>query len=159
MPFPPMSDILKWDYMELFRTLRTTALLMTARLSELLAEHHLTVGEWNALDQIYHADVPLHMGEIARRMLMDTTTMTRVVDALEQRGAALRVSDPEDRRARPVQITDAGRKLFQKTQLLLRQVEREATVPLSREERLELEQMLSRLSSHIQPAAGETNGP
>mgnify|MGYP006268340229 CR=1 FL=1 len=158
MPFPPMSDILKWDYMELFRTLRTTALLMTARLSELLAEHHLTVGEWNALDQIYHADVPLHMGEIARRMLMDTTTMTRVVDALEQRGAALRVSDPEDRRARPVQITDAGRKLFQKTHRLRQQVEREATDHLARKERLELERLLSRLASNTQPTEGENDG-
>lgn len=153
-----MSDILKWDYMELFRTLRTTALLMTARLSELLAEHHLTVGEWNALDQIYHADVPLHMGEIARRMLMDTTTMTRVVDALEQRGAALRVSDPEDRRARPVQITDAGRKLFQKTHRLRQQVEREATDHLARKERLELERLLSRLASNTQPTEGENDG-
>lgn len=153
-----MSDILIWDYMELFRSLRTTALIMTARLSELLAEHDLTVGEWNALDQIYHADVPLHMGEIARRMLMDTTTMTRVVDALEHRGAALRVSDPKDRRARPVQITDAGRKLFQQTHLLLRQVEREATDHLSKEQRLELERLLSRLPSRIPPTEGENDG-
>jgi MarR family transcriptional regulator for hemolysin len=144
--------------MELFRPLRKAALIMTARLSELLAEHHLTVAEWNALDQIYHAQAPLHMGEIARRMLMDTTTMTRVVDALEHRGAALRVSDPKDRRARPVQITDAGRKLFEQTHRLLQQVEREATDHLARNDRLELERLLSSLASNPKPTEGENDG-
>ncbi|QGN33810.1 MarR family winged helix-turn-helix transcriptional regulator [Microlunatus sp. Gsoil 973] len=54
------------------------------------------------------ADGPLRIGEIARRMEVAGPHVTRLVHELERRGLAKRVADPDDRRARLVELTPAG---------------------------------------------------
>lgn len=50
----------------------------------------------------------LRQVELAARLLLDTSTMTRLIDRLEHAGLATRVADPSDRRALRVVITAAG---------------------------------------------------
>ncbi|GIE74077.1 MarR family transcriptional regulator [Actinoplanes philippinensis] len=51
---------------------------------------------------------PLRVGEIARRMQVVGPHVTRHVNELERRGLVQRVADPDDRRARLVELTPAG---------------------------------------------------
>ena len=50
----------------------------------------------------------LRMGQLAGRVLLTRSTLTRVVDQLEAEGLVARGSDPEDRRATRILLTPAG---------------------------------------------------
>ena len=50
--------------------------------------------------------------EIARLVCIDKTTLTALLDRLEDGGLVVRVTDKNDRRARIPQSTEAGRKVF-----------------------------------------------
>jgi DNA-binding MarR family transcriptional regulator len=72
------------------------------------------------LDEVDPATVPiLHMlscagairlSELAARMQLDASTVSRHARQLEERGLISRTGDPEDRRASRVEITELGRK-------------------------------------------------
>jgi len=62
----------------------------------------------SVLSSLSMAGEPLRDGEIARRMNVSGPQVTRLVHDLERRRLARRVSDPEDGRARLVELTEAG---------------------------------------------------
>lgn len=51
---------------------------------------------------------PLRIGEVARQMEVAGPHVTRLVHELERRGLARRIADPDDKRARQVELTSAG---------------------------------------------------
>jgi len=62
----------------------------------------------SVLSSLSIAGEPLRVGEIARRMNVAGPHVTRLVHDLERRRLARRVSDPDDGRARLVELTEAG---------------------------------------------------
>jgi DNA-binding MarR family transcriptional regulator len=50
------------------------------------------------------------MGDLATELLCDASNVTQLVGRLEDRGLVTREPDPDDRRARRVSITTAGRR-------------------------------------------------
>jgi DNA-binding MarR family transcriptional regulator len=56
-------------------------------------------------------DEPTPMGRIADVLCCDGSTVTWIVDRLEQRGLVERRSDPADRRVRLVALTPEGRRI------------------------------------------------
>jgi len=54
------------------------------------------------------SDEALRIGEIARRMEVAGPHVTRLVHELERRGFARRIADPDDKRARRVELTPPG---------------------------------------------------
>ncbi|WEO99312.1 MarR family transcriptional regulator [Streptomyces sp. FXJ1.172] len=52
---------------------------------------------------------PLRPGELAQRLGVEASHVTRTVQQLHKAGYASRVPDPDDRRAQRIQLTDAGR--------------------------------------------------
>ncbi|MEU5838759.1 MarR family transcriptional regulator [Streptomyces diacarni] len=63
----------------------------------------------SVLLMLHMSDQPLRVGEIATRMQVVGPHVTRQVNALQQRGLIVRVTDPEDQRARLVEATDEGK--------------------------------------------------
>ncbi|WP_305789946.1 MarR family winged helix-turn-helix transcriptional regulator [Symbioplanes lichenis] len=57
---------------------------------------------------LHMAGEPLRIGEIAKRMQVVGPHVTRQVHELERRGLARRIPDPDDQRARRVELTPAG---------------------------------------------------
>ena len=57
---------------------------------------------------------PLPVNTIGKKVLLTSGSMTAAVDRLAERGLVARQDDPDDRRARVVHLTDAGRKLIRK---------------------------------------------
>ena len=51
---------------------------------------------------------------LAAKLYLDKSTTSRVVDSLEQKGYVTRLTDPNDGRARVLEVTDKGRKLHLK---------------------------------------------
>lgn len=60
------------------------------------------------LRQIVDAE-PLRPGELAQRLGVEASHVTRTVQQLQRAGYVSRVPDPDDRRAQRIELTDAGR--------------------------------------------------
>ncbi|MFF4020279.1 MarR family winged helix-turn-helix transcriptional regulator [Streptomyces sp. NPDC001843] len=58
------------------------------------------------------ADHPLRVGEIATRMQVVGPHVTRQLNTLEKRGLIQRLPDPEDQRARLIDLTPSGQRLI-----------------------------------------------
>lgn len=56
---------------------------------------------------------PQTMNELARRMYLTVSTLTRLVDQLESKSLVTRRQDSRDRRVRRIQATARGRNLFE----------------------------------------------
>ena len=61
------------------------------------------------LRQVADSD-PLRPGELAQRLGVEASHVTRTVQQLQKSGYVTRVPDPDDRRAQRIELTEAGRK-------------------------------------------------
>ncbi len=73
-----------------------------------IARHGLSPTEFGVLEALFHKG-PLLLGEVGRRVLLTSGSVTYVVDKLEGQGLLRRVACPSDRRAIYAELTDAGR--------------------------------------------------
>lgn len=87
----------------------------TRRVSQIydrhLEPHSLTISQFGVMVQVRFGDAP-SIGQLAERMVMDPTTLTRAIKPLERRGLLALTSDPADRRTRRLALTDEGRALL-----------------------------------------------
>ncbi|WP_409489587.1 MarR family winged helix-turn-helix transcriptional regulator [Amycolatopsis sp. cmx-11-12] len=58
---------------------------------------------------LHMADRPLRVGEIAERMQVVGPHVTRHLNGLERRGLVVRIADPDDQRARLIELTPDGK--------------------------------------------------
>jgi len=62
-----------------------------------------------------HANGALTAGQIAEKMYLSISTVTRVVDQLVKKKYVIRSEDPNDRRVHLTKITSAGEKIYQQS--------------------------------------------
>lgn len=86
-------------------------------LEETLAGHDLSHGEWGLLGQLRRGGPPYRStpGKLARRQGLSTGAMTNRIDRLERAGLVRRLPDPDDRRSTLVELTDAGRAVWEES--------------------------------------------
>jgi MarR family 2-MHQ and catechol resistance regulon transcriptional repressor len=73
----------------------------------------LSYSQFAVLEALYHIG-PLHLGELARRILKSSGNLTLVIDNLEKRGLVKRQQQGDDKRFFLATITPSGRKLIAK---------------------------------------------
>jgi len=73
--------------------------------------HGLSVSQCYTLDALVPAE-SLTMGELAEKLCLKISSVTRVVDPMVECGWVKRVEDPKDRRVCRVQATAKGRQLM-----------------------------------------------
>ncbi len=96
-------------------------------------------------------------GDLSQRQLIDLmdadkSTMVYLVDELEGQGLVERRTDPADRRAYAVHLTDGGRKRLQEAGAIAARVEREFLAALSARERAQFTDLLRRIVEHVAQA-------
>ncbi len=79
--------------------IRRTARRVSQIYDRHLEPYGLTIGQFGVLAQIRTGDAP-SIGELAARMVMDPTTLTRTIRPLQVRGLVVRAPDAADRRTR-----------------------------------------------------------
>jgi DNA-binding MarR family transcriptional regulator len=94
---------------ELWRLLAETFQQQFRAATALLQEQGLTPGHLKVLTML-HAGEALPMGSLAHGMGCDASTMTWLVDRLEERGLVERKMLPSDRRVKTVVLTADGQK-------------------------------------------------
>ncbi|MBW2004016.1 MAG: MarR family transcriptional regulator [Deltaproteobacteria bacterium] len=60
-----------------------------------------------------HENGPLPPSQIARRIMVKSSTVTGIIDRLEQKGLVYRIRNSPDRRVITIQLTEAGKELAQ----------------------------------------------
>jgi MarR family transcriptional regulator for hemolysin len=80
-----------------------------AMLDERLRPMGYGTARMEALSMIARAPEPSAQVAIARRIGIEGPTLTRMLDALEADGLVLRRQDPNDRRTKLIELTEAGR--------------------------------------------------
>lgn len=87
--------------------IRRTARRVSQIYDRHLEPHGLTISQFGVLAQIRAGQAP-SIGELAARMVMDPTTLTRTVRPLQMRGLVALAPDAVDRRTRRLALTEAG---------------------------------------------------
>ncbi|MDL5199368.1 MarR family transcriptional regulator [Streptomyces sp. ALI-76-A] len=112
MPTQPLPDTPSSEVTEIERALtRITYLSTRARQHErlmALAGVPLDRAAVALLRQVADSG-PLRPGELATRLGVEASHVTRTVQQLQKSGYVTRVPDPDDRRAQRIQLTDTGR--------------------------------------------------
>ena len=93
-----------------WRTFLRAHAVVTRRLeAELLAEHDLPLASYDVLVQLSEApDGALRMTELADRVMLSRSGLTRLVDRLERDGVVARRACPNDARGTLAVVTEAG---------------------------------------------------
>ncbi len=89
-----------------------------------------------------HSPVPQH--ELGEMMCVDANNLVLLLNDLEAREFAFRRRDPADRRRHLVEITDEGIRAFGSAQKAIEGVEDDVLAQLSRQERVELHELLAK---------------
>jgi DNA-binding MarR family transcriptional regulator len=87
---------------------RRTHQLGMAALEPVFAAEDLTATQWSTMVTIHYMDAPTCI-DVARDLAHDKGAMTRIVDALKERGFVTRERDESDRRNLRLSLTDEGR--------------------------------------------------
>ena len=77
---------------------------------ELCAPHGLSPAQWQALLEIERSN-SANMNELAQRLCIHRSTLTRLVDQLEKKSLVRRLPDTSDRRQTLLESTEPGRTL------------------------------------------------
>ncbi|NGO46420.1 MarR family winged helix-turn-helix transcriptional regulator [Streptomyces ureilyticus] len=88
---------------------------------------------------------PLRLGELAARLSVEASHVTRQVQQLERGGYASRVRDPDDRRAQRVRLTPAGEEAFVRVREASARGMQMALADWSPEELLQLASLVHRM--------------
>jgi MarR family 2-MHQ and catechol resistance regulon transcriptional repressor len=121
-----------------------------------LAGWGLTASQFGALEALWHLG-PMCQRELSEKLLKSSSNITTVVDNLERRDLVERERSTDDRRVVTLRLTDAGRRLVQKTLPLHVQEIVVAFEPLTTSERRELARLCRKLGREV-ASAGATRG-
>ena len=127
--------------------LRAHATVVRRLEAELVAEHDLPLASYDVLVQLSEApDHRLRMTELADRVLLSRSGLTRLADRLERDGLLVRRACPSDARGTLAVLTEAGlERLHEAWPTHLRGVEEHVTGRLTADEVVQLSVLLGKL--------------
>jgi DNA-binding MarR family transcriptional regulator len=89
--------------------------ILIAKVDDALRPFDLTFARYEALVLLYfsrHGELP--MGKMGDRLMLHPTSVTNIIDRLEQQDLVRRIPHPTDRRTVLAQITEDGRQVVEK---------------------------------------------
>lgn len=123
---------------------RKAARRVTQIYDSCLEPYDLTITQFGLLGRIKALD-GLSIGELAEKMLMDPTTLTRNLRPLQRRGLLVMAPDPRDRRSRCLHLTARGRDAFDDARAGWQQGQRRILQALGEKETAALHAALDRM--------------
>lgn len=128
--------------------LRAHARLMRLLEADLLARHGLALPAYDVLVQLVEAPGhQLRMTELADRVLLSRSGLTRLVDRLERDGLVCRAASPGDARGVLAVLTDTGYATLREASLThLRGIHEHVVAPLTETDLRDLRRVMDRLA-------------
>ncbi len=85
---------------------------VNGRLSRHLSEANLTVSQFGTLEALLHLG-PLNQRELGQKLLKSGGNITLVIDNLQKNGLVEKKTDPNDRRAVIISLTEEGKEFIE----------------------------------------------
>lgn len=130
--------------------IRKAARRVTQLYDQFLEPTGLTITQFGLLAQLKRHD-GITIGELAGRMIMDPTTLTRNLRPIERDGLVKLVPAPNDRRARQVHLTARGRAAFDKARPAWAKAQRHVETTLGEPDTEALNAALDRSLARLAP--------
>ena len=105
-------------------------------------------GEPFAVQELYRKG-PLTPSQLASSMKTTTGRVSTLLSALEKKGQITRESDPDDRRALHIQLTDAGRNLWRDVDQCGQRVRESALLGMDEATRTRLTRLLEQVRDNL----------
>jgi DNA-binding MarR family transcriptional regulator len=94
-------------------------------------------------------DGPMALSQVARKIMVNSSTLTGIIDRLEQKGLVKRTRTSLDRRVITIELTEAGRKVAENAPPPVQLKIVEGLKQLNEQEREQIIQALSKLAEMI----------
>jgi len=109
----------------------------------------LTRAQWRATKVLYHRE-GLRQTELAEFLEMEPIAVGRVIDRLQAAGFVERRSDPKDRRAWRLYVTEQARDVVGDMERIAHGLRRDATVGIAHAEMEQAMAVLNRIKENLQ---------
>jgi DNA-binding MarR family transcriptional regulator len=110
-----------------------------------LAPYGVTPGQYAVLKCLWDENGQTAK-QLAERLFLDGSTVTGVLDRMEQKGLIVKQADPRDRRALQVKLTEKGRGLEEPLTRVIEEANQKALRNLDEAHARELKQLLQTIS-------------
>lgn len=114
----------------------------------------MSQARWQVLFKLSRAEAPLAQCDLAQRIGIEPASLVRLLDALQQEGLVTRTTDPQDRRAKRVALTDSGQALGRRLTMEAEALRAEILSSFTPEELLHATGVLQRLEERAHRLAG-----
>jgi DNA-binding MarR family transcriptional regulator len=111
-----------------------------------LAPHGVTPGQYAVLRCLWDENAQTAR-KLAERLALDGSTITGILDRMEQKGLIIKLTDPKDRRAMQVTLTPQGRKLQEPLSQAIIDANRKALLNLNETEAEYLKNILEEMGN------------
>ncbi|MDB5736754.1 MAG: putative transcription regulator protein MarR family [Sphingomonas bacterium] len=118
------------------------------KLDQAMAEHGASFARTRFLLMIAK-EASVRSTDLAAAFGHAPRTVTEAVDGLERDGLVRRTPDPDDRRAKRISITDAGRAVIEETEPARKRFVEEVFGTLTPEERAAMAAMMAKLNARL----------
>jgi DNA-binding MarR family transcriptional regulator len=132
--------------------LKQVSAALRAAMDAVLRPLDLTVPQYACLEQLGQ-EPGLSNADLARAVFVTRQSMNLVLRGLQDRGLLTRPDVADLGRARPTELTDAGRTLLEKASVAVREVERRMLTPLSPADRRRMLRDLKACAAALAPSA------
>ncbi len=136
-------------FFQLAKASQAAARFWTSRLTGV----HVTSSQGMVLGFLHEND-QVTSRELGERVMLDSATLTGIIDRLEKAGFVERKDHPEDRRALNVCLTRQGRDLTDSLISIAETANQDFLAPLTSEEQLILRLLLRKLTQKHRSAEG-----
>lgn len=131
------------------RLLSSTRLIENQIRSNLRESFDTTLPRFDAMAQLYRYPDGLRMGEISQLLMVTSGNITGIIDQLVQENLVERTTDPNDRRAYVVKLTESGISAFELMTGEHREWVADMTSGLNEDEQEQMYQLLTKLRDSL----------
>lgn len=132
----------------LFVIIQRTVQSLNRKMSPLIREDGLTVGQWDTLNVLY-SNGPMTVNELIDKLLTSSGNIDVVINNLIKRGDIIKTVDKDDRRIRIIEITDKGKNIVKTSVPKHKKALNEIFNVLDDKEKDQLKFLLKKLSKKI----------
>jgi MarR family transcriptional regulator, transcriptional regulator for hemolysin len=125
-----------------------TAKAVSGTFNAALAAEGGSVPTWLILNELRHGEWTSQL-DLARALGIESPTLTRHLDNLEQNGLVVRRQADADRRAVRVELTEAGKEAYQRMLATVISFNRRLQAGIGRDELQQLDGLLDRLAENV----------
>lgn len=133
-----------------FHLLHLTAHHWRLAIDRRLKDLGMSQASWVAVSSIARRETPLSQSELAQELGVESATLVPLINRLVEQGWVLRVRIAEDKRKRLLVATEQGKALYQKVDVVARELREELLGAITPDEQQQTRKVLEKLLHEVE---------